>query len=154
MGVSVTFDYGNWVATYPEFSQVTKEQAANFFTIATTVHANDGSGPVQTADLQTSFLNMLVSHIAAQYATPKGTPAPSNTLVGRLSDVSEGSVSASAEYATEPVSATQAWFTQTKYGALYWAATAQYRTMRYRVPCGSSQIPLPWIYPNNTNGFN
>jgi hypothetical protein len=153
MGAVATFDYGLWVATYPEFNRVTKEAATSYFTIATAFHANNGSGPIADASLQLMMLNMVTAHIAAIYSTPSGAPAASNTLVGRLNNVSEGSVSASSEFATTPVNGTMAWYLQTKYGAMYWAATAPYRTMRYRAPVPDviDLAQLPWLYSNDTN---
>ncbi len=76
---------------------------------------------------------MLTAHIAALYSQSRGDPEPgqpkdANTPVGRISNATEGSVTVALEYdATNP----QEWFSQTKYGASFWAATATYRTMRY-----------------------
>ncbi len=148
MGAVVVFNYGAWVASYPEFSSVSQEAATNYFNTATVFHDNTGVGLVANPVIQASLLNMLTSHIAAMFSQPNGKSSPANTLVGRLSNVSEGSISATAEYdaATGP---SQAWFIQTKYGAMYWVATAPFRTMRYRAPrsgnLGLAQVP--WLYP-------
>lgn len=142
MGVVVTFDYAGWVARYPEFAAVTQPLAQSYFDEATIYQANDGSGPVKTAAIQSTLLNMLTAHIAALYAAAAPGVSP---LVGRISSATEGSVSVNVEMET---TINSAWFMQTKYGASYWQATAGYRTMRYRVGCGSffNQWPARAIY--------
>lgn len=128
MGVVVQFNYAAWSARYPEFSSVSQPTADGYFAEASVYHRNDGGGPVNDANVQLTLLNMLTAHIAARYATISGQPATS--LVGRINNASEGSVSVQAEYATT-VPGTMAWFLQTKYGADYWNATTAYRTARY-----------------------
>jgi uncharacterized protein DUF4054 len=126
----VTFDYGAFIARYPEFSQTSAVQAQGWFDEATTFHHNDGTGPVADAATQLRLLNMLTAHVGrmeqmAQLFAPAGT-------AGRVASVTEGSVSISfAPLAGEPFSAT--WFTQTIYGFAYWQATSSYRAMHYRV---------------------
>lgn len=128
MGVTVAFNFQAWSARYPEFANVPADQAQEFFNEATVYHRNDGGGPVSNANTQTVLLNMATAHIAKIYA-PTSTGQPPSDLVGRIATASEGSVSVSAEMNLPPGSAE--WWNQTKYGASYWAATAQYRTMRY-----------------------
>ena len=135
MGVVVAFSYSAWIALYPEFSsipQATVEQ--QYFPLAEVYHRNDGGGPVASATLQSAYLNMMTAHIAARYGTINGQ-APS-TIVGRISNATEGSVTVAADFPLE--SPSQAWFTQTKYGADYWQATKAYRTFRYRVACNGA----------------
>jgi hypothetical protein len=130
MGVVVSFDYNAWLALFPKFANVVSApQAQQYFTLATTIHRNDGGGPVKDPVQQLSLLNMLTAHIAKLFAppTPGGQP---NDLVGRINSASEGSVSVQAAYSNN-VSEQQAWFIQTKCGAMYWTATAPYRTARY-----------------------
>lgn len=130
MGVIVTFDYAQWKAIYPEFDQtVNAGQAQQYFQLATTVHRNDGGGSVNNADQQLALLNMLTAHIAALMA-PSTAGGQASGLVGRISSATEGSVSVQAAYSNN-VSQQMAWFIQTKYGAMYWTATAPFRTMCY-----------------------
>lgn len=130
MGVIVAFDYAAWLATYPEFTGVvTQDQATSYFNLATTIHRNDGGGPVNNAAQQLSLLNMLTAHLSALFAPP-ATGGQATTLVGRINSATEGSVSVQAAYSTD-VSQRMAWFIQTKYGAMYYTATAPFRTMRY-----------------------
>lgn len=136
MGVIVQFDYERFVATFPEMGSVTPDQAAAFFELATTFHANDGSGPVATATLQLTYLNALTAHLAWMFTTV-GTHKPTSAsgLVGPISSASEGSVSVSVgALSGASASAQEAWLNQSQYGALYWAMTAQYRTVHYASP--------------------
>jgi hypothetical protein len=130
MGVIVQFNYAAWLAIYPEFtSTVNSAQAQEYFNIATTIHRNDGGGPVTSATQQLSLLNMVTAHIASMFA-PSAAGGSSSGIVGRINSATEGSVSVQAAYSNN-VSEQMAWFIQTKYGAMYWVATAPFRTMRY-----------------------
>lgn len=142
MGVKITFDYSKWIVSYPEFTKTASQpQAEGFFAQATLYCRNDGGGPVTTAEIQTQLLWLLTAHIAQLMVGSSGQPV--SPLVGRISNASEGSVSVQTDYpATTPNSA---WFTQTKYGASYWQATAIYRTMRYRPNTGRPVVGAgPW----------
>lgn len=129
MGVVIVFDPSAWRAIWaPVFDNVSDPIAQMYFTIATTMHANDGSGPVGDTQLQTSLLNMLTAHVAQLFYTPAG--AVPVQLVGRIASATEGSVTVSTELpSTLPAAA--AWYSQTKYGLMYWAATAQFRVGQY-----------------------
>jgi hypothetical protein len=130
MGVIVTFNYAQWAATFPAFaSTVTQNQAQSYFNIATSIHRNDGGGPLNDPTQQLNLLNMLTAHLAQLFTSPvPGQPA--STVVGRINSASQGSVSVQAAYSNN-VSEQMAWFIQTQYGALYWTAAAPFRTMRY-----------------------
>lgn len=129
MGVIVQFSYPQWAALYPTLAaSVNQAQATSYFGIATSIHRNDGGGPVNDATQQLNLLNMLTAHIAQLFAPQNGQPA--STLVGRISSATQGSVSVQAAYSNN-VSEQMAWFVQTEYGAMYWTATSPYRTMRY-----------------------
>lgn len=156
MGVIVQFNYDGLVKMFPAMAPVGPELLEVYWTIATTMHANDGSGPIGSTSLQSSLLNMLTAHIAQLFAPkdPAGNPsAAGNTtagVVGRVQSATEGSVSISTA-ALEGFNTAQAsWLGQTQFGAMYWAATAQFRTMRYVAPLGGSPpnsniyTPLFW----------
>ncbi len=128
MGVVVTFNYAAWIARYPEFTSVGQPLAQLYFDEATIYCRNDGGGPVSTAAIQSTLLNMLTAHIA-KISQPVDGVNPSG-LVGRIAHAQEGSVNVQTEY-TGPQPGTRAWYDQTIYGAAYWTATAQYRNMRY-----------------------
>lgn len=135
MGVTVTFDYTTWSARFPEFSAtVTEATATTLFAEATIYHRNDGSGPVKDPNQQSILLNYVTAHLAQLYfpiETPSGgTPSQ---LVGRISNAGQGSVSVGTQNDYPP--GTPQWWQQTKYGSSYWAATAGYRTFKYRRGC-------------------
>lgn len=134
MGVIVTFDYGAWSARYMDLAPyINSNTATECFEEATLYQANDGSGPVNDPTRALQLLNMLTAHIAAIDYPVTGNPSSPNassTLVGRISDATEGSVTVSAQNDYPP--GTVQWFQQTKYGSAWYAATAQYRRMKYR----------------------
>ncbi|RVT95246.1 DUF4054 domain-containing protein [Rhodovarius crocodyli] len=144
----VTFDYAAWVARYPEFSTVTQPQADGFFAEACLYLDNTASSIVCDLGQRATLLNMLTAHLAALYAGVGGQPA--SPLVGRVTNATQGSVSVGVD--AGPVTASQAWFVQTKYGAAYWQATARYRTMRY-VPGPVTPIPFGWPVVGPDWGF-
>ena len=82
--------------------------------------------PVRDIGIRQKLLGLLTAHIATLFAPLNGQPSP--TLVGRISGATEGSVSVSVDIPQIPGAE---WFVQTKYGFLFWQATAIYRTFRY-----------------------
>lgn len=141
MGAIVAFDYNSFISQYPEFAYIQAPQVETYWNIATIYCRVDGGGPVPTAALVTSLANMLTAHIAYLFA-PSPSGIPNSTIVGRISNASEGSVSVGVENQYPP--GTPQWYQQSKYGSLYWAATAPYRTMRY-IP-SPMRIFNPWPY--------
>ncbi len=123
--VPATFVVADFLARYPEFTQLNTAQPAIlalYFGEAGLYCRNDGGGPVQDAFTLTTFLWMLTAHIAAMNGGVNGqTP---NQMVGRVTSAGLGSVHVSTEMKT-PGSA--AWFMQTKYGAAYYQASMVYR---------------------------
>ena len=139
----VAFDYTAWVTRYPEFSSVNEALAQLYFNEAGLYCDNTVNSPVtddSVGGLRYTLLLMLTSHICALNAAINGQAASS--LVGRISRAGEGSVSVETQNDHPPGSAQ--WFQQTKYGAAFWSATVQYRTMRYI--CGSRRMMDPWGY--------
>jgi hypothetical protein len=143
-----TFDYGSWVARYPEFSTVQQATAQQYFNEATLYWRNDGTSPNPSAISQQLYLNMLTAHIAALYTQSQGDPSPgspkdSNSPVGRISSATEGSVTAQVELNMAPTtSGLQAWLSQTKYGLSFRAATRAYWGTMY----------VPGRSPSNSGG--
>jgi hypothetical protein len=127
-GQQVGFDYLAWLHTFPEFEAVGEAEAYGYWTQANLYLRNDGTGPVADNAVQSALLNLLTAHLAAQHAAGQGLAG--SPFVGPVSSASEGSVSVSGT----PLAATgtQAWYLTTRYGAEFWAATAAYRTFRYR----------------------
>ena len=134
----VVFDYPTWMACYPEFSAVTQPRAQMFFDIACTFCDNTACSPVPAQSPRATYLNMLTAHVAALsggltacgvVAGGGGSAAP----VGRIASATEGSVTVSFDSGMTADGPSAAWYTQTPYGAMYWAATAQYRTFQYHI---------------------
>jgi len=136
MGVQVTFSYEAWAAQYPSLAPYIDEiKATACFNMATLYQANDGSGPINDPVLALQLLNLLSAHVAVlTYPTtgPTATPDPASPLVGRVSNAAEGSVNVTAQNDYPP--GTPQWYQQTVWGSAWWAATSQFRTMRYLPP--------------------
>lgn len=147
MGVQVSFNYGGWLAAFPEFQAIgiTQEQADFYVNLSAQYLRNDGQGPVGTVLEQTNLLYLIVAHIAWLFQNNPVTQQPATTLVGRIAAAGEGSVNVSAEMPADP---NAAWFNQTKYGAAFWAGSKQYRTARYITkPLPYRRIFNPWQWP-------
>jgi hypothetical protein len=143
MGAAVgIWDYTSFSSRYPEFNTtVNATQAQDLWTQATLFHRNDGCGRGPKDPLkQEQMLEMVTAHLAQLFFG--STLAPATALVGHINSAGQGSVNVATEMQIQP--GTAAWWNQTKYGAMYWAATAIYRTMGY-FP-GHSHIVNPWPY--------
>jgi hypothetical protein len=151
----VVFDYAAWLAAYPEFVAVTEPRAQRFFNEACLFCDNTPCSPVPYDSTQTptgprdQYLAMLTAHIAALNgglnANGQLPAGQGGGLVGRIQSASEGSVSISVGDLGSGDGPNAAWYYQTPYGALYWTATAQYRTWQYFLgpqPFPETNIPL------------
>jgi hypothetical protein len=131
----ITFDYNTWVLRYPEFSGVSQALAQLYFNEACLYVDNTGYGPITDPNMLTLILNMVTAHIAALNSPKSGDTYNSNgteygtSLVGRITDAQEGTVSVSAQMAEETEQA--AWWNQTKYGAAAYKALLPFRTAIY-----------------------
>jgi len=148
----VAFDWGFFQGAYPELSSsVTSQQAQGYFNRATMLCDNTPMSPICDSSVggqRYTLLHLLTAHITALNAPLNGSP--SSPLVGRISNATEGSVSVQADMGNNQPRAA-AWYQQTKYGAEYWAATAQYRTMRYARHTPREIEPYPWLYQDPWN---
>lgn len=149
----VTFDYPTWSATFPEFgATVNQPQAQSYFNRAVRFVENTPFSAVPFMDaggnpVRGPILDLVTAQIAQLSAGSSLQPA--GPLVGRISDVSEGSVSITTDMAGLPASG--AWFYQTKYGFEAWQAMAPYRVGRFIPP---PQIPLAaQSWPGGAFGF-
>ena len=126
---AVVFDPTAFKARYPEFAAVPDATLTACFMEAGLYLSNADNSPVQNLTRRATLFNMLTAHVAylGGLLSADGMPRP----VGRVSQASEGSVSAAFEYLTP---GTYAWFTQSQYGAAFWQATSSLRGMRY-IPC-------------------
>lgn len=153
MGFVTTFDLAGWQALYPVFAKVTLAPASGYFGLAGIYWRNDGTSLARTQGLQDQLMYLLTSHIAwlssmrdaAGLPDSAGTQPPSS-IVGRISSATEGSVTVQSENDYPPGSAQ--WFQQTTYGAMFWQATAAFRTARYAPPCPNPLFrTAPYAYP-------
>lgn len=126
----VSFDYAAWAARYPEFDATVDQAAATeCFQDACLYLNNTDLSPVWDPLIRARYLNMITAHIAQlQYGS---SLVPQSGLVGRIEQAAEGSVNVTVRY--PELIGVAAWFSQTQYGAGYWAASAPFRSFRYRV---------------------
>ncbi len=145
--IPIVFDYVWFQVNYPEIaSACSYGMANNYFNLATMFCNNNGNGvssallptgegfytcysiasPVTNPATLQGLLGMMTAHIATLFAPINGNPP--STLVGRISSAGEGSVNVATDFPSQPGSE---WFNQTKYGAMFWAATKIYRMARY-----------------------
>lgn len=142
-GVAV-FDYQAWGARYPELAATIGEpQAAGYFADAGLYLNNTASSVVKDLPARTSLLYMVTAHLAQIFRSKNG--ALVNPLVGRISSATQGSVTVQATM--DLPAGTAQWWNQTSYGAAFWAATARYRSMRYRPGHQPFQQPYMGGYP-------
>ena len=135
----VAFDFAAWALAYPAFAGLPPTLAASFFATAATMCDNTDASVITDGapgGLRSMALGALTAHIAELFG-PTGRGA--SPLVGRITSATEGSVTVQAEMGAATAGA--AWFMQTKYGALYWQMTAQFRTMRYFPGCPRDMDP-------------
>lgn len=139
----VSFNYGEWATLFPEFSNLSQSQATLYFGLAQQWCDNTISSPVgdySLGGMRDTYLNLVTAHVAMLLAGAASQPASQS--VGRVSAASEGSVSATL-YMPEAKSSAEAFFSQTKYGLMFWTATAQYRYGGLYMPsptCGAQQV--------------
>lgn len=129
--LAVVFDPAAFKARYPEFAAVADPTLAACFDEAGLYLSNTGNSPVQNLTRRATLLNMLTAHVAYIGGLLSADGMPRS--VGRVSQASEGSVSAAFE-GVPPTPGSGAWFQQSQYGAAFWQATSSLRGMRY-IPC-------------------
>jgi hypothetical protein len=126
----VQFSPTEFVAAYPEFAGLTDAAMAQDFVYAEILLNNTCCSRVKDANTRLTLLYMLTAHVAAILQGTNdgaGNITPPLGIVGRINTATEGDVSAGAEWAAPP-NPSEAFFVQTKYGALFWQMTAQFRT--------------------------
>lgn len=126
---------------YPEFTGLSDAQLNNAFNLATLALANTCRSRVFNAALRETLLNLLTGHVAKiMYGTidAAGIVTPPQGIVGRINSATEGAVSVSAEMIA---TANSQWYLQTQYGAMYWNATARFRTAIYVAPLPTGDGP-------------
>lgn len=154
----VTFSYTWFQQRYPDLARwVSPEMGQMYFDLATLyLDPSDGGStalvpgygpvgcwavgnPVRNVGQRQILLGLLTAHIATLQAPLNGQP--SSNFVGRVSGATEGSVSVSIDLPQIPGAE---WFSMSKYGLMYWQATAAYRTARYIPGPGACRPMTPW----------
>lgn len=129
----VVFDVDKFREAYPS-AKGTDTQLNNAFIKAGMLLRNDKHSCVCNLAEREMLLFLLVAHMdMLQSNIDEG-----NSAVGRASSASEGSVSVSLDYGTATNG--EKWYTQTPYGAEYWALTSRYRSFLYTL--GVSTMPV------------
>lgn len=138
----VQFDAAEFNALYPEFAGLPAPVEQNAFNDATFLLNNSCASIVRDANDRLILLYKVTAHVlflSAGTDDGAGDVTPPPGIVGRIDSAAEGSVSVSASYSSE-VGQSEAFFIQTKYGAMFWQMTAVYRTMHY--------VGAPQVGPN------
>jgi hypothetical protein len=137
MGAIVTFDPVGFQTAFPEFATVPVARLDVLFTLAEGLLDNTGAGPVNDANQLQVYFQLLVAHLLTLFGPSVttggqggGVAGSPNAPVGRLDSATEGTVTTSFDYGTI-INPSEAWYVQTKYGALYWTMTARYRSFHY-----------------------
>lgn len=153
----VSFDPADFRTAYPEFTGIADGPLNQNFSLATLLLNNTCGSRVSDANQRETLLNVLVAHMTflSNGTNDGGSPpiilSPPG-VVGRIDSATEGAVSVSAQFEAPP-NASQAYFIQTKYGALYWTLTARYRTMLYVcAPAPGGPWCGPWAGPSGSCG--
>lgn len=129
----VVFDVDKFREDYPS-AKGTDTQLNNAFIKAGMLLRNDKHSCVCNLAEREMLLWLLVAHMdMLQSNIDEG-----NSAVGRASSASEGSVSVSLDYGTATNG--EKWYTQTPFGAEYWALTSRYRSFLYTL--GVAPMPV------------
>lgn len=135
----VTFVYADFIAMWGEFAGVSEPQMENYFTLAGSYFGNETANPAFLTGVpnMTRISYMATAHIAWLMAprdsngNPSSTGAMSPQTVGQVTNASEGSVSVGLASVASGKNELAAWWAQTRYGLMFWQATAQFRQAQY-----------------------
>lgn len=124
----VTFNYATWSIRFPAIAANVSEDLANmYFVEAEQFVDNTECSEICDCNQRAVLLNLVVAHIALCNGAGSAGQAG---LVGRISNVTEGSVTIGTELKGFDGDAA-AYFAQTPQGVQYWSMTAAFRTMHY-----------------------
>lgn len=126
----VVFSSTAFKSAFPEFSTIADPVLVLNFGFAEMQLNNTCASTVQNASKRENLLNLLTAHITQLRNGVNGQAAAG--VVGRVSYAMEGSVMATVDMGPQVYG--QAYYNQTQWGAMYWVATAGYRTFRYIPP--------------------
>lgn len=134
MAVAVYVD-ADFKALFPAFAATASNLLSAKFGLAGLYLTNTDSSPVQDVNLRTQLLYMITAHLAQLDPTIGG-----QAVVGRISNATEGAVTVATDYKTQ--SQTESFWVQTQYGAMFWNATAKFRSALYR-PAPRRRLGVP-----------
>jgi hypothetical protein len=153
----VAYDDGDFKGMFPEFANCTLQQCQGWFQEAGMMCANAASNPLVRQGGGTNWmlqraLYLLTAHIGYltaprdQSGNPTGQQGVGTVsqIVGRITSASQGSVSVSADMQASGGTYSQAYYTQTQYGAAYWELTKSIRTFQYFAT--PTRVPGPRPY--------
>lgn len=132
----VQFDNTEFTSAWPEFTGIPLGKNQTAFNLATLLLNNSCGSIISDASQRLTLLYILTAHVGFIINGTNdgaGNVNPPYAVVGRLASATEGSVTAAVEWSSE-VSDSEAFYLQSKYGALFWTATAFIRTMHYIGP--------------------
>lgn len=133
----VVFDPAEFRDLYPSVKG-TDAQLEMHFKFAVWLLGNNECSLVKDLDMRKHFLYLLVAHMATlDQRTEEG-----NSVVGRVSSATEGTVSIGLDYGEMNDNAR--WYLQTPYGAKYWQMMKQFRSMLYLL--GKAPMPVRRTY--------
>lgn len=135
----VVFDATEFKTAYPSFATIADGLLQGDFDVATMFLNNSCCSVVRDANRRQQLLYMVTAHVAYLLQGENGKP-PSG-IVGRVNQATEGSVSVGAAYVND-MSMTEAYFSQSPYGVMFWTATANYRSFHYVAPPQSGCGPF------------
>lgn len=144
----VNFVPADFKAGFPEFTSIADAVLSVNFGLATLQLNNSCNSRVLNALQREQLLNLLTAHVTQLRNGINGQAA--SGIVGRISEAAEGSVRASADMGNVTLNA--AYFLQTQWGAMYWQATAQYRTAVY-VPAPAVCADFAAAGPGGFSGY-
>lgn len=152
----VVFVPADFRALFPEFAPLTDPQLSLYFTLSGSFFVNSRANPAFRTGVpnMTNIAYLVTAHLAYLLAErdANGNPAASGATaaqtVGQITSASEGSVSVGLAAVATGQNALAAWYAQTKYGFMYWQATAQFRTALYSARPTVVLNPGLGPYPN------
>ena len=138
----VVFSPTAFKAAFTEFSTIADAALIMNFGFAQLQLSNSCKSVVMDATKRETLLNLITAHITLLRNGSNAGPATG--VVGRVSYAMEGSIVGSIDMGSIVLG--QAYWMQTQFGAMFWAATAIYRTFRY--------VPAPPVCADFGPGLN
>lgn len=141
---AVIFNVQKWFMRYPEFAAIPPARAQLYFDEAGLYLKNE-LGIVKTVDQLEKYLFMVTAHIAKLNAPADEGGRGADAPAGRLSSVTQGSVT--AQFEIDLKQGAEQWWGQTTYGLAFWRATRRFRLALYLpgLPGPASLSQLPWF---------